>query len=153
MYQILDESKIKDSQNNIINLNNNTIIMTSNIGFEETSLGFTNKIIDNVNINLKEKFSPSLINRIDNIIIFNHLNKKDITKIIKNKLNKLNSKYPGFTYENTLIEDIIKDSNYEEFGARRIDKIIDSKLENLIIDKLINKSSINITSLKECLSI
>ena len=153
LYQILDESKIKDSQNNIINLNNNTIIMTSNIGFEETSLGFTNKIIDNVNINLKEKFSPSLINRIDNIIIFNHLTKQDITKIIKNKLNKLNSKYPEFTYENTLIEDIIKDSNYEEFGARRIDKIIDSKLENLIIDKLINKSSINITSLKECLSI
>ena len=47
LYQMLDESTIKDSQNNEVKLNNNTIIMTSNIGFEEKTLGFTN----NQNIN------------------------------------------------------------------------------------------------------
>ena len=153
LYQMLDESKIKDSQNNTINLSNNTIIMTSNIGFEETSLGFTNKTNDNVTSKLKEKFSQALINRIDNIIVLNNLTQKDITIIIKNKLEKLKEKYPNFTYEESLIKDIIEESNYKEYGARRIDKIIDSKLENLIIDKLINKSTINITSLKECISI
>ena len=153
LYQMLDESKIKDSQNNTINLSNNTIIMTSNIGFEENSLGFTNNSNDNVKSKLKEKFTQALINRIDNIIVLNNLTKKDITIIIKNKLEKLKEKYPNFTYEESLIKDIIEESNYKEYGARRIDKIIDSKLENLIIDKLINKSTINITSLKECISI
>ena len=62
LYQILDEGKINDSQNNTINLNNNIIIMTSNIGFEETTLGFTNKGNDNINSKLKEYLSPSLIN-------------------------------------------------------------------------------------------
>lgn len=153
LYQILDEGKINDAQNNTINLNNNTIIMTSNIGFEETTLGFTNKNNDNINTKLKENLPPSLINRIDNIIVFNHLTKKDITIIIKNKLSALQNKYQDFTYTQALIEDIIKESNYQEFGARKIDKIIESKLENLIIDKILNKESLNITNLKECLSI
>lgn len=153
LYQILDEGKINDAQNNTVNLNNNIIIMTSNIGFEDTVLGFTNKNNDNINTKLKENLPPSLINRIDNIIIFNHLTKKDITVIIKNKLSKLQTKYQDFTYMPTLIEDIIKESNYQEFGARKIDKIIESKLENQIIDKILNKESLNISNLKECLSI
>lgn len=153
LYQILDEGKINDSQNNTINLNNNIIIMTSNIGFEETTLGFTNKGNDNINSKLKEYLSPSLINRIDNLIIFNHLTSKDITSIIKNKLSKLQAKYQNFTYSSSLIEEILRESNYQEFGARKIDKIIESKLENLIIDKILNKETLNITTLQECLSI
>lgn len=153
LYQILDEGKINDSQNNTINLNNNIIIMTSNIGFEETTLGFTNKGNDNINSKLKEYLSPSLINRIDNLIIFNHLTSKDITSIIKNKLSKLQTKYQNFTYSSSLIEEILRESNYQEFGARKIDKIIESKLENLIIDKILNKETLNITTLQECLSI
>ena len=129
------------------------IIMTSNIGFEESNLGFTNKNKDNITTSLKEHFNPSLINRIDNIIIFNKLTKKDITTIIINKLNNLQIKYENFSYTTSLVDDIIEESNYQEFGARRIDKIIESKLENQIIDKIINKESLNITNLKECLSI
>lgn len=151
LYQILDEGLIKDASNNPVNLTNNIIIMTSNIGFEELSLGFTNNNKDNIYTKLKEKFPVSLINRIDNIIVFNHLTKKDITIIIKDKLNNLKNKYQDFTYTNTLVEDIIKESNYKEFGARRIDKIIESKLESLIIDKILNKDTLNITSLEECL--
>lgn len=153
LYQMLDEGNIKDSQNREINLNNNIIIMTSNIGFEETSLGFTNTSKSNINTKLKEKFSPSLINRIDNIIIFNYLTKTDITILIKEKLNKLKEKYQDFTYTKKLIDDIIKESNYKEFGARRINKIIESKLENLIIDKILHKDTLIINSLEECLSI
>ncbi len=145
LYQILDESIIKDATNNIINLNNNTIIMTSNIGFDNISLGFTS----NINNNLKDIFPKALINRIDNIITFNNLTKENITKIIINKLNKLQSKYKDFTYNNNLINEIIEESNYQEFGARKIEKIIETKIENIIIDNLINNKPINITSLKE----
>ena len=124
--------------------------MTSNIGYEEKSMGFTTQTNTKVKTLLKEKFSPSLINRIDNIITFNYLTKKDITQIITKKLTNLKQKYKDFDYSKSLIEDIIKESNYKEYGARRIDKIIDSKLENIIIDKIINKEEIKIETLKEC---
>lgn len=150
LYQILDEGIIKDQNNSTINLNNNIIIMTSNIGYEEKTMGFTNQNNNKVKTLLKEQFSPSLINRIDNIILFNSLTKKDITKIITKRLTNLKQKYKDFEYSKSLIEDIIIESNYKEYGARRIDKIIDSKLENIIIDKIIKKEELKINSLKEC---
>lgn len=148
LYQILDEGQLTDAQNNTVNLNNLTIIMTSNLGYEETKVGFNNVEKIALKSSLKQKFPPSLINRIDTIIQFNYLTEKDITMIIKNKLKDLKNKYPDFTYSNKLINDIIKESNYKEYGARRISKIIDTKIENQIIDKLIEKSPLIIESLK-----
>ena len=149
LYQILDEGQITDAKNNTINLNNNIIIMTSNLGFEETKIGFNQDENSFIKSDLKQKFPPSLINRIDNIIVFNRLTEKDITSIIKNKLKKLEEKYPNLTYTNELIKDIIEESEYQEYGARRINKIIDSKLENTIIDKIIKEEPFILTHLKE----
>ena len=151
LYQMLDESTIKDSQNNEVKLNNNTIIMTSNIGFEEKTLGFTNnQNINNIEFSkLQEKLPVALINRIDNIIIFNNLTKNDITKIIKNKLEHLKQKYSEFKYSNSLIDEIVELSNYKEYGARKINKIIETKLENLIIDRIISNVSLEIYNLPQ----
>ncbi len=129
LYQILDESTIKDSTNNQINLNNNLIIMTSNIGFENISVGFTN---NNETNSLKEIFPQSFLNRIDKIIIFNKLSKENITKIITNKLKKIKEEY-NIAYNKELINKIIKESNYQEYGARKIDKIIENTIESTII--------------------
>lgn len=148
LYQILDESQITDAKNNTINLGNNIIIMTSNLGFEETKVGF-NQEKNNIKSDLAQKFPPSLINRIDSIITFNYLTKPDITAIIKNYLKKLTAKYPTLTYTNQLIKDIIEESEYQEYGARRIVKIIDSKLENLIIDKILKEEPLAIDRLHE----
>ena len=153
-YQILDEGITNDAKGNIINFSNNIIIMTSNTGFEEIKVGFNNKETNNIITSLKKEFTPSFINRIDNIIIFNKLTNEDITTIVKNKLSNLKKKYPNFTYNNELVKEIVKDSKYQEFGARQIDKIIENKIENNIIDKLLdNQSDINITSLNESLAI
>ena len=148
LYQILDEGQITDASNNTINLNNNTIIMTSNLGFEETKLGFNQDQKSTIKSDLKQKFPPSLINRIDTIITFNHLTEKDITTIIKNKLKQLQEKYPTLTYTPSLIKDIIASSEYQEYGARRIDKIIDSRLENQIIDHLLKSEPLSLDHLK-----
>ena len=152
LYQILDEGQIKDAKNNMINLNNNIIIMTSNLGFEETKLGFNQDKKENIMSTLKQKFPASLINRIDNIIIFNNLTEKDMTTIVKNKLKKLDAKYPTFTYSNNLIKEIVDASEYQEYGARRIDKIIESTLENRLIDKILKEEPLTIQHLKECQS-
>ena len=143
-YQILDEGLTTDSKGNTINFNNNIIIMTSNVGFEEIKVGFNSIENNNIITNLKKQFTPSFINRIDNFIVFNKLTNEDITTIIKNKLNKLKEKYPNFTYNNNLIKDLIEESKYQEFGARQIDKIIENKVENNIIDTLLNNNNINI---------
>lgn len=149
LYQILDEGRITDSKNNMVNLNNNIIIMTSNLGFEETKLGFNNSNPNIIKSSIKEKFPKALINRIDKIIIFNHLTKNNIKNIIEKKLTKLRQKYPNLKYSNKLIDDIIELSEYQEYGARRIDKIIDNNLENIIIDKIIKEEPLNIEYLKE----
>lgn len=153
LYQILDEGVITDSKNNTVKLNNNIIIMTSNLGFEETKLGFNQEASTSITSSIKQKFPAPLINRIDKIITFNYLTEKNIKMIIKNKLIKLQEKYPTFTYTSELISDIVKMSQYQEFGARRIDKIIDNNLENQIIDKLISEEQPKIEGLKEYQSV
>ena len=149
LYQILDEGQITDAKNNTINLNNNTIIMTSNLGFEEKKLGFNQVENSFLKSSLLQKFPPSLINRIDNIIVFNSLTKEGINKIIELRLNKLKEKYPNLTYKANIIDEIRDCAEYQEYGARRIDKVIDSKLENLIIDKILKEEDLVIESIKE----
>ena len=151
-FQILDNGKIKDSKGNYVKFNNITIIMTSNIGFEEKSIGFS-KNENKITTKLKEHFSIPFINRIDNIIVFNELTKQDIEQLIENKIFNIKRKYLKeitLKIDEKVINEIIEESNYKEFGARKIDKIIKDKIENQIIDKIIeNEKTIDIKELSK----
>ncbi len=138
LFQILDNGKIKDTKGNEVYFNNVVIVMTSNIGFDEVNVGF-NKNNNNIS-KLKEYFSLPFINRIDNIISFNSLKEENIIKLIEIKLNKLINKYKNkikIKIDEEVILEILKLSNFQEFGARKLDKIIKNKLENIILDKII----------------
>ena len=155
-YQILDDGLIKDSKGNSIKFNNNIIIMTSNIGYEKNNVGFNNKPESTVLNELKNELSLPFVNRIDNIILFNHLTEENIRNIIKNKIYVLKKKYANVTIKigKNVVNEIVELSNYYDFGARKVDKIIKSKLENVIIDSILdNKSTVFITSLKKKQSI
>lgn len=105
---------------------------------------------------LKNELSLPFVNRIDNIILFNHLTEENIRNIIKNKINVLKKKYANVTIKigKNAVNEIVELSNYYDFGARKVDKIIKSKLENVIIDSILdNKSTVFITSLKKKQSI
>lgn len=150
--QVLDNGKIKDSKGNYVRFNNVTIIMTSNVGFNDIDIGFNknkNKIISK----LKEQFSIPFINRIDNIITFNELTKENIEELINKKLFDIKRKYLkdiNLTIDKKVIEEIIDESYYKEFGARKINKIIKDKIEDQIIDKIISKEkTINIKELSK----
>ena len=148
LFQILDNGKIKDSKGVDVYFNNVIIIMTSNIGFDEINVGF-NKNNDDLT-KLKEYFSIPFINRIDNIISFNRLSEYEIRKIIDLKIKQIIKKYKNIKVkiDDNVINDIVKLSNYYEFGARKIDKIVKDQLENIIIDKIIdNKKSVFIKTL------
>ena len=151
-YQILDEGKLKDSKGEDIYFNNAMIIMTSNIGFNNTSIGFNNK--NKVNNELKETLSIPFINRIDNVITFEYLTYENIKEIVEEQIKKLKNKYKKkdmkLKINNTVIEEIIEKSNYKEYGARKVSKIIKNDLEMLIINSILdNKENINIKTIKK----
>ena len=153
-FQILDEGKIKDSSGKIIRFDNVVIVMTSNIGFEKNNLGFNKPTNDDIITKLKDYFQLPFINRIDNIVVFNRLTEENIHTLILKKIKKLKEKYQKkdikFKISNNVIKEIIKESNYEEFGARKIDKVIKQKVENIIIEKIMdNVKNINIKTIKK----
>lgn len=150
--QILDEGKIKDSKGNVIRFDHVTIIMTSNIGFNDINIGFNKDNNDKVITKLKEQFSIPFINRLDNVIVFNSLTEKTIRTLINIKIKALKQKYQEKNIElkinNKVIDEIVSLSNYEEFGARKLDKIIKDKLENVIIDSFLeNNLKVNIVKI------
>ncbi len=138
--QILDEGKLKDAKGLTIRFDNNIIIFTSNLGFSTNLVGFnkSNKQIINA---VKENLSLEFVNRIDTIVVFNRLNEDDIIKIINNKIQLLRDKVKerNLTIKiyNNVIRKIVEESDYKDFGARRIDKIIKEKIETQIIDNII----------------
>ena len=145
---ILDDGKIKDAKGNTINFNNVIIIMTSNVGYLKNNIGFTS---NNKKDNLKETFSIPFINRIDNVILFNFLTKENIVKLINKKILNIKKKYKDIKIRisKNVLEEIVIESNFMQFGARKIDKIIKNKIENTIIDNILNNNkSIEIKSIK-----
>ncbi len=141
--QILDEGKIKNAKGTLIRFDNNIIIFTSNLGFNKNGVGF-NKNDRQIITVLKEHLSVEFINRIDTLLIFNKLIEENITKIIKNKLNclreKIKNKGLNVIISNEIIKEILLESKFQDFGARKIDKIIREKVETQIIDKMIEGS-------------
>lgn len=152
LFQILDEGKVKDSKGSEVRFDNVIVIMTSNIGFNDESVGFINDKEKIIEEKLKEYFSIPFINRIDNIVLFNRLNKTDIEKIVVCEIEKMKQKYKNkkvnVRVKKQVIEQIIDKSKFNNFGARKIKKIIKSYIENQIIESIMKgKQNINITNL------
>ena len=142
--QILEDSKIIDSSGREIRFDHVVIIMTSNIGSNEIQVGFNPSNNDIIN-KLKEYMDVSLISRIDNIINFESLNREQIKTITKNKIKNIKKKYKeknvNVIINSEVIDEVCELCEYETMGARKIDKIIKDKIENQIIDEIIDKKN------------
>ena len=152
LFQILDEGKAKDSKGTEVRFDNVIVIMTSNIGFNDESIGFISDKEKVIEEKLKEYFSLPFINRIDNIVLFKSLDKMYIEKIVVCEIEKLKQKYKSkkisIRIKKQVIEQIIEKSNFNNFGARKIKKIIKTYIENQIIDGIMSgKRNINIVNL------
>ncbi len=134
--QVLDEGVMKDSRGCLVRFDNVVIIMTSNVGFHDVSVGFNNS----TSSKLKDSFSIPFMNRVDKTVIFNNLSKDDILKIIDFKINDLILKYKdkaSIKVSKDVNLEILKLSDYETYGARKIDKVIKEEVEMQVIDNLI----------------
>jgi ATP-dependent Clp protease ATP-binding subunit ClpC len=141
LLQILDDGILTDGQGRKINFKNTIVIMTSNVGTKELSehrsMGFTKP--DGVDVSeiiekaLKKQFAPEFINRIDNKVVFNKLNEKDIEKIVDIHVNEFVEESLKQEFKITvgpkLKKIIAKDGYSAEFGARPILRMITSLIQ------------------------
>lgn len=165
LLQILDEGHLTDSFGRKVNFTNTLIIMTSNIGAKkvsdfgngvgfETSTSITQK--DEVKKSmirksLKQQFTPEFLNRIDDVIMFNSLNKDALKQIINIEIsrlvNRLKDKNYLIKFDDSVIEEIFNLNHQEEYGARPIKRIIQNLCEDFLSDEILKgniKENINV---------
>ena len=138
LLQVLDDGRITDSQGRTVDFKNTVIIMTSNLGSELLLNGRRAE----VNTLLHETFKPEFLNRIDEIIMFNPLDRDVQNKIIDKMLNDLSKRLKENNIEARYTDELkryIIDSSYSpEFGARPIKRFIQKNVETLIAHAIIS---------------
>lgn len=143
LLQILDDGRLTDSQGRLVDFKNTIIIMTSNLGSEYIldNEDNANELVMN---ELKNTFRPELINRIDEIIVFNSLKQNVIGEIVDKVIKELNDRlqqnYIRVEITNTVREKIIEEAYDPRYGARPIKRYITKNIENLIAHKLIDEN-------------
>lgn len=149
--QLFDEGRLTDSKGNIVDCKNIVVIMTSNIAAKKIMnnkpVGFVVNLDDTrkdiIDKELKKHFNPEFLNRIDSIIYFNKLTKKDIKEIILQKIKEIETRVNsiGYFFEKDIKDEdfisyilsMIEDTN--DLGARPIEH----KLQELMVDKICDK--------------
>lgn len=140
LLQILDDGRLTDSQGRTVDFKNTIIIMTSNLGSEYILEGRENAK-ELVYEELRHEFRPELINRIDEIIVFNSLQKDSVglilDKILKEISYRLSEKQLKLELSDAAREKVIEESFDPQFGARPIKRYVTQHIETLIAHKLI----------------
>ncbi len=137
LLQILDDGRLTDSQGHLVDFKNTIIIMTSNLGSEY----ILNNEKDKVEELLHHTFKPEFLNRIDEIVYFNPLDKNVQYKIVDKMLNELKKRLEDQFYSVEFSDNIRKwiiDSAYTpSFGARPIKRFIQDKVETALATSII----------------
>ena len=140
LLQILDDGRITDSQGRTVDFKNTIIIMTSNLG-SEYILNNDENSNELVMEELRHTFKPEFINRIDEIIIFNSLNKDMLYEILNNMIKNIEHRLDNMHITITLTDkakDYIVDNSYDEkFGARPMKRYVVKHIENLLANEIL----------------
>ena len=151
LLQVLDDGKLTDSQGNTVSFANTIIIMTSNAGsnLNNNSIGFGKQTVDKSKIedSLKETFRPEFLNRIDEIIVFNSLNKEELLQIVdlmlKDTVKALNQKDISFEISEDAKQFILEKGTNIKFGARPLRRAIQRYIEDEISEKILRSEVVN----------
>ena len=155
LLQILEDGILTDSQGRKIDFKNTIIIMTSNVGAKhlvstKQSLGFGNEIKteneyeqikNSVLSDLKNTFRPEFLNRVDDIIVFNRLNKDEIIKIADKMLKSLFERLEANDIHATITDEAVSflaDAGFDAvYGARPLRRAIVSKVEDMLAEAML----------------
>ena len=156
MLQVLDDGYLTDSVGRKVDFKNTVIIMTSNIGTRKlkdfgTGVGFDNEFrkkeknklsTEILKKSLGKKFSPEFLNRIDEIIVFNELEEKEIEKIVRIEIKKFINRLSEIEYkvkiDSKAITFLASKGFNQEFGARPVKRAIQKYIENEIAKRIVN---------------
>ncbi len=144
--QIFDEGRLMDSHGNYADFKNTIIILTSNLGgdvlLKSTKINYEK---DTLEI-LKKTFKPEFLNRLDDIIIFKSLDKKQMSLIADKELvilrNRLKDKNISVSFDESVKDYLLENSYSKEYGARPLKRMIEKEIGGLIADAII-KDNIN----------
>jgi ATP-dependent Clp protease ATP-binding subunit ClpC len=149
--QLFDEGRLTDSSGQIVNFKNVIVLMTSNIGARKAAelgngLGFVSNEESNkksiIDKELKKKFTPEFLNRLDQIVYFNALTDDNLKNIVKLEINKFNNRLNSIEYNISYTDDVVDYLHVEalknkEFGARPIIRLIQSNIEDKITELML----------------
>ncbi len=137
LLQIMDDGRLTDAQGRLCDFKNTVIIMTSNIGSQEILSGHS----ENIEKILHASFKPEFLNRIDEIVYFNSLNKDVQYKIVEKMLNDLKerllSEYYVVDFKDNIKDYVIENAFSPEFGARPLKRFIQHNIETELARKII----------------
>lgn len=146
LLQVLDDGRLTDGQGRVVDFKNTIIIMTSNLGsdliLEAEDNNQTDAVKTQIDILLKKTFRPEFLNRIDEIVMFNRLDKDNIRKIVSIQLEKVKSRLSDrrimLDFEDSAM-DLIADAGYDpSFGARPVKRAVQTLLENPLSMELLS---------------
>jgi ATP-dependent Clp protease ATP-binding subunit ClpC len=155
LLQVLDDGVLTDGLGRRVDFRNTIIIMTSNIGVRDlkdfgAGIGFASKAKEEnmdevmkstIQNALKKAFSPEFLNRLDDVVIFNSLNKEHIHKIIDINLKKLFARITDLGYTIELSEkakDFLSEKGYDkQYGARPLNRAIQKYLEDALAEEIL----------------
>ena len=158
LLQILDDGHITDAQGRTVNFENTVIVMTSNAGSESNSgpLGFGKTVNeqskDKAMKALQQFLRPEFLNRVDEVICFNQLSEENFRAIaqimLKELQDVLKEKDLDFTWDEAVLDQLVKDSYSAAYGARNLRRHIQKALEDPIATKIIDSYLSPIHALK-----
>ena len=158
LLQILDDGEITDAHGRKVNFENTVIVMTSNAGSDRKggSLGFgmtmNEQNRDRAMKALGEFLRPEFINRVDEIICFNRLDETNFTAIARIMLGELQASLEDkglhFSYDDAVVDYLVKKSFSKTYGARNLRRTIQKELEDVMASKIIDSYENPVTQLK-----
>lgn len=151
LLQIFDDGRLTDSKGRVVNCKHALFIMTSNLGSEllleklSTNASMTKEeILDLLNPIIHSHFRPEFLNRLDEILPFTPLSKKEIGEIAALQLKGLNERLAErecvLEWDQTLIDYIVEKGYNKTFGARPLKRIIDQEIVNLLSKGILDGS-------------
>ena len=158
LLQILDDGQITDAHGRRVNFENTVIVMTSNAGSDSKSagaVGFGGSADDQGRERtmkaLRDFLRPEFLNRVDEIVCFNHLTKENFSGIARIMLNELKASLSekGFTfrYDDALVDYLVEKSYSLTYGARNLRRLIQKELEDPMASRIIDNFEHPITQI------
>ena len=143
--QILDDGRVTDGQGRTVNFSNTLIVLTSNLG-SQIILGERNPVVRDAKIQelLRVHFKPEFLNRIDEVVIFDQLGKKDLSHIVEQYLDRLNLqlKDRGLTLKLTdaAKAQVLEEGYDPDYGARPMKRVFQKRIQDKLAIELLKGS-------------